>query len=171
MKQQSGFTIIELMITLAILGIILAIAVPAISDFTIKQRVSSQANEMMLSLALARSEALKLNRDVRIIPRTATASGWSDGWCVGPASIGINCGHADVIRVFTPARSVSVTSSNTANPPRFVFRRDGTREGNVGAALKVTSPNLDNTGTDARCIRLTPLGRAEIRKVAPGAAC
>jgi len=171
MKQQAGFTLIELMVAVALLGIVLAIAIPAINDFTIKQRVSSQAHEMMLSLALARSEALKLNRDIRIIPRIATASGWSDGWCIGPASIGSNCDHSDVIRMFTPARSVSVTSSNTANPPSFVFRRDGTREGNVGAALKVTSPNLHNDGTDARCIRLTPLGRAEIHKIAPGAAC
>ncbi|WP_170915868.1 GspH/FimT family pseudopilin [Stutzerimonas stutzeri] len=171
MKQQAGFTLIELMVAVALLGIVLAIAIPAINDFTIKQRVSSQAHEMMLSLALARSEALKLNRDVRVIPQTGTASGWSDGWCVGPATIGSNCNHADVIRLFRSARSVSITSFNTANPPRFSFRRDGTREGNVNAALKVTSPNLDATGESARCITLSPLGRAEIAKVSRDAGC
>lgn len=171
MKQQAGFTLIELMIALALLGIVLAIAIPAINDFTIKQRVSSQANEMMLSLALARSEALKLNREVRVIPQTGTASGWSDGWCVGPASIGNSCNHADVIRLFRPARGVSITSFNTANPPRFAFRRDGTREGNVDAAMKVTSANLSVTGESARCITLSPLGRAEIAKVLRDAGC
>src|SRR3990167_8172459 len=99
MKQQSGFTLVELMITLAILAILLGLAMPAVTDFAIKQRVSSQANEMMLSLAFARSEAVKLNQDVRVIPRASAANGWSDGWCVGPTSIGSDCNHADVIRV------------------------------------------------------------------------
>jgi len=171
MKQQAGFTLIELMITLALLGIILGLAVPAISDFTVKQRVSSQANEMMLSLTFARSEAVKRNEDIRVIPRTGTASGWSDGWCVGPTSIGNNCNHADVIRVFSGTRGVSITSFNTANPPRFVFRRDGTREGNVDAGLKVTSPQLDATSESARCITLNPLGRAESEKAGRDDAC
>lgn len=171
MKQNSGFTLIELMITLAVLAVVLGIAMPAISDFTIKQRVSSQANELMLSLAFARSEAVKLNQDIRVIPRTSTASGWSDGWCVGPASIGSNCNHADVIRVFGGANGVSITSFNTANPPRFVFRRDGTREGNLDAQLKVTSPKLDATSESARCITLSPLGRAISDNVLRDDAC
>lgn len=171
MKQQAGFTLIELLITLAFLGIILAIAVPAMNHFTTKQRVSSQANEMMLSLALARSEAAKRNQEVRVIPRTATASGWSDGWCVGPASIGSNCNHADVIRAFDATRGVGITSSNTPNPPRLMFRRDGTRDGNFEAKLKITSPNLEATGNNARCIALTPLGRAKVEKVSRDSAC
>ncbi|MHB0807439.1 GspH/FimT family pseudopilin [Stutzerimonas nitrititolerans] len=171
MKQNSGFTLIELMITLAVLAVVLGIAMPAISDFTIKQRVSSQANELMLSLAFARSEAVKLNQDIRVIPRTSTASGWSDGWCVGPASIGNNCNHADVIRVFSAANGVSITSFNTANPPKFVFSRDGTREGNINAELKVTSPKLDATSESARCITLSPLGRAESEKKTRDEAC
>lgn len=171
MKQQYGFTLIELLITLALLGIILGLAMPAVTDFAIKQRVSSQANEMMLSLAFARSEALKLNQDVRVIPRTGTASGWSDGWCVGPATIGSNCNHADVIRVFTGTNGVSITSSGIANPPALIFRRNGAASNNVDAFLKVTSPNLKPTGDTARCITLTPLGRAEIEKKARDAAC
>lgn len=171
MKQQSGFTLIELLISVALLGVILAIAVPAISDFAIKQRVSSKASEMMLSLAFARSEASKRNRDIRVIPRTGTASGWSDGWCVGPATIGSSCNHADVIRVFSGAPGVTVTSANIANPPRLVFKRDGTREGNVGATVKVSSASLNATGNSARCISLSPLGRAEITNVARDGAC
>lgn len=171
MKQQSGFTLVELMITLAILAILLGLAMPAVTDFAIKQRVSSQANEMMLSLAFARSEAVKLNQDVRVIPRTSAANGWSEGWCVGPSSIGNNCNHADVIRVFTNAGGVTITSSGIGNPPVLAFRRDGTASNSVDARLNVTSPNLKPTGDSARCIRLTRLGRAEINKKTRDAAC
>lgn len=171
MKQQSGFTLVELMITLAVLAILLGLAMPAVTDFAIKQRVSSQANEMMLSLAFARSEAVKRNQDIRVIPRTSAANGWSDGWCVGPTSIGSNCNHADVIRVFTGSNEVSITSSGISNPPALVFRRDGTASNSVDALLKVTSPSLKPTGDTARCIRLTRLGRAEAEKKTRDAAC
>lgn len=169
MKQQSGFTLIELMITLALLGVILSIAIPAMGDFAIKQRVSSQTNEMMLSLAFARSEAIKLNRDVRLIPVTGTANGWSAGWCVGPSTIN-SCNHADVVRVFSSANGVSITSSGIANPPVLVFRRDGTTT-QTNAALAITSPNLKVTGESARCISLNRQGRAEVKHMTRDAAC
>lgn len=171
MKQQSGFTLIELMITLAILVIILGLAMPAVTDFAIKQRVSSMTSEVMLSLAFARSEAIKRNQDVRVIPRTSTSSGWSDGWCVGPASIGNDCNHADVIRVFTGTNGVSITSSGISNPPALLFRRDGAASNSVDAFLKVTSPSLKPTEETARCIKLTRLGRAEVEKKTRDAAC
>lgn len=169
MKRQSGFTLIEAMITLALLGIILSIAVPAMGDFAIKQRVSSQGNQLMLSFALARSEAIKRNQDIHVIPSTAAASGWSDGWCVGPTTMN-NCSHSDVIRTFSPASNVSITSTGIANPPVLVFRRDGTST-QTSAAIKVTSPSLSTTGNSARCISLNRQGRAEITHQARDAAC
>lgn len=169
MKQQSGFTLIELMITLALLGIVLGLAMPAVTDFAIKQRVSSQANEMMLSLAFARSEALKLNQEVRVIPRTGTATGWSDGWCVGPATIN-NCNHADVLRVFSAANGVRITSSGISNPPVLIFHRDGTTA-QANAAVAVTAALLKDTGENARCIKLNRQGRAEVKKIARDANC
>ena len=169
MKQNSGFTLIELMITLAVLAIVFGIAMPSMSNLATKQRVSSQANEMMLSLAFARSEAVKLNRDVRVMPVTPTANGWSDGWCVGPEAIN-NCNHGDVTRHFSSANGVSITSSGIANPPMVVFRRDGTSTQNE-AKLKLTSPNLDANGDTARCVTLNRQGRAEVTKTTRDAAC
>lgn len=169
MKHQAGFTLVELMITLAVLAILLGLAMPAVNDFAIKQRVSSQASDVMLSLAFARSEAVKRNQDIRVIPRTGTASGWSDGWCVGPTTMS-SCDHADVVRVFLGAKGVRITSSGVATPPILIFRRDGTTT-QSNAALAVTSPNLKANGESARCIKLNLQGRAEIEKTARDGGC
>ena len=87
MPRSKGFTLVELMIAIAILGIIASIAMPAMGKFIIQQRVSSQANEMMLSLAFARSEAIKRNARA-VVCKTVngeacvTTGGWEQGWMV-----------------------------------------------------------------------------------------
>ena len=168
--KNSGFTLIELMVSLALLAILLGIAVPAIRDFVVKQRVSSATNSLMMSLVLARSEAVKLNRDVRVVPSTAAASGWNDGWCLGLSTIGSNCNHADVIRVFSANSGVQI-SSNTGSSPKIEFRRDGTVNHPTDTSIKVTAANLPATQEAARCIRVSSQGRPEVRHIQPAANC
>lgn len=77
MPRSKGFThLVNPLIAIAILGIIASIAMPAMGKFIIQQRVSSQANEMMLSLAFARSEAIKRNARIAVIPVTNASTGW-----------------------------------------------------------------------------------------------
>lgn len=170
MKQQSGFTLVELMITVALLAILLSIALPAIGDFVVKQRVSSATNSLMMSLVFARSEAVKLNRDIRVIPITEAANGWNTGWCLGPTTIGTDCSHADVIRVFSANSGVQI-SSNTGSSPKIDFRRDGTVNHPTATGIKVTAARLDPTAAAARCISVSSQGRPEVQHILPSANC
>lgn len=175
MKQQYGFTLIELLITLALLGIILGLAMPAVTDFAIKQRVSSQANEMMLSLAFARSEAVKRNLNVRLMPVTGTHNGWEDGWCIGiddnsHNEFMSNCGDPDAIRVYSANSGVTVVSAGISAPPIIKFRRDGAFD-DAAVSISVSAPNLKADGLGARCIKLNRQGRAEVEKVARDDGC
>lgn len=86
-KQAGGFTLIELMVAIAILAILLGIAVPSFSDATLGSKLSSYANNFVASVNLARSEAIKRNTTVTLCASgdgssCATSGGWEQGWIV-----------------------------------------------------------------------------------------
>lgn len=73
MRQQKGFTLIELMIVVAIIGILAAIAIPAYQDYTIRARVT-EGLEMASSAKLAVSETAMTNN---ALPATQAATGYT----------------------------------------------------------------------------------------------
>lgn len=74
-----GFTLVELMVTIAILSILLAIAVPDFRQMLASEKVRSANSDLFSALLMARSEAIKRNRQVDLVP---SASGWTGGWTV-----------------------------------------------------------------------------------------
>lgn len=91
---NKGFTLVELMISLGVGAILLALATPSFTTFTKNKRITTQANEFVATLALARSEALKRVPQLDA-PQTRVAicsssdgascagsGGWSQGWIV-----------------------------------------------------------------------------------------
>ena len=70
-NQQKGFTLIELMIVVAILGILAAIAIPAYNDYTIKARVS----EAIYAVDAAKSAVTEYHSSIGDFPNNRTASG------------------------------------------------------------------------------------------------
>lgn len=71
--KQKGFTLIELMIVVAIIGILAAIAIPAYQDYTIRARVT-EGLEMASSAKLAVSETAMTNN---ALPATQAATGYT----------------------------------------------------------------------------------------------
>ena len=86
MKKNSGFTLLELLITVAIISIVMAIAVPSMTTFTQNDRLTTNINTMIGHLAYARSEAVKRSQQVSICSSnnatTCTGGSWQDGWIV-----------------------------------------------------------------------------------------
>lgn len=77
----TGFTLIELMIGLVVLTILVGIAIPSYQGLIANQRVRATTTDLHSSLILARSEAIKRNKQVTVAP---AASGWSSGWKITP---------------------------------------------------------------------------------------
>ena len=58
-RAQAGFTLLELMVVVAIVGVLMAVAVPAMGDFIRNGRITAAANDVMAALHFTRSEAIK----------------------------------------------------------------------------------------------------------------
>jgi prepilin-type N-terminal cleavage/methylation domain-containing protein len=92
MPITTGFTLVEMLMVIAIGAILLAVGVPSFSYMIDRNRVAGEVNEMLANLALTRSEALA--RRTRVVmcrstnPRLATAqcdaatTDWNSGWIV-----------------------------------------------------------------------------------------
>jgi len=91
-NKSQGFTLIEMMITLAVGAILMTIAVPSFVDMTKNNKITSQANILMTQIHFARAEASKRSTRVTLCrsadPTAAsptcggTAQTWSNGWLV-----------------------------------------------------------------------------------------
>jgi len=92
MKSENGFTLVELMITLAIGAILLTIGVPSFKNFILDNRLVTQANRITNDINIARSAAIKYQRtgQICISSNSTTAApscdgngtDWSVGWIV-----------------------------------------------------------------------------------------
>ncbi|MFD0668534.1 GspH/FimT family pseudopilin [Ramlibacter sp. MAHUQ-53] len=74
--RSGGFTMIELMVTLSILGIVVALVAPSFNDSLARTRLKSQASDVVNMLELTRSEALKRNSVTTTIYSSDTGSAW-----------------------------------------------------------------------------------------------
>lgn len=147
-----GFTLIELMVTLAVLAIIVTIAVPNMSSFIKKQSVRSAADELLISLVYARSEAIKRKNEVFIFP---ASGGWNSGWCVTES--GASCDDKNLLlRSFSPPGDNLEFSGFGA---QVKFDQKGMRKagGNLISIKHISLPD-----GDMRCIKLSPTGRTAV---------
>ena len=86
MRRDGGFTLIELMIAIALVAILLATAVPALEDFTNDARQTGAINDFVSAIHLARNTAITTNSRVTMCASSNGASceltAWENGWIV-----------------------------------------------------------------------------------------
>ena len=86
MKKFKAFTLVELMVTLAVFGIIVVMGVPSLTAYTRSNRIVTETNSFVGSINFARSEAVKRRGNVSLCQSsdgaTCTDSGWQAGWIV-----------------------------------------------------------------------------------------
>lgn len=184
MKKYSGFTLIELMITLFIVGVLLAVGVPSLKTFMQGNQLVASTNELISALHIARSEAIKLNSRVSICEssdgKTCDNSGsWKDGWIVfvdangDLANTGAPCAAMNtdcLLRIhdgFTDNQlTVAGVDANAAAINSFTFTSRGLPKAVNGASQSgvFSLCSLDSSGNTigSRAVILSLSGRVRV---------
>jgi len=124
--SSQGFSLPELMVTLAILVIFATTAVPAMSAFIDQQRASAYVRQFSQHLAYARVAATSSNLPVKVCPRTNGEC--TDQWHSVPVQLSLQYPDAS-IALLKELPSVSSTHRLIFNRDAITFRRDGSLNG------------------------------------------
>lgn len=167
MKRHDGFTLIELMVTIAVAVVILTLAVPGFRSIIQNNRAATQANDLVTALGLARSEAIKRGLTVSLCPSSdqATCTGgtsWEGGWILftdenESASLD---GDDALIRVHGALDG----GSTLAGPANLRFQAAGS----VNAIATFQHRIDDCSGDQGRNIDINLSGRVNVTRVACG---
>jgi len=148
--RARGFTLIELMVVLTVLGIMLGIAVPSFKNFIGSQRAKSAAYEMSTSLLYARSEAIKRPGETVTLKAGAVIDGaWTTGWR-------LEDGAGNKIRVWTVASNITAADTNGTPLTQLAFGKDGHLTTTPKMQFSSTSTV---SGVGPRCVKVDLMGR------------
>ena len=167
-KGMRGFTILELMVTLAVVGILVSVGVPGFRAIIMDNRLVSQANLLVTSVSVARSTAVKYQRNAIVcsstdfdaaVPTCAGSTDWSTGWIVWVDKDRDATTDADeIISVHGPLNS----SSSLNSLANVGFAYDARGFGLAGADDLLLCD--DRTGETGRRIRINAVGRTNVSR-------
>ncbi|MFR0691631.1 GspH/FimT family pseudopilin [Enterobacterales bacterium AE_CKDN230030158-1A_HGKHYDSX7] len=156
--RGGGFTLLELMVTVALAATLAALALPSFDDVTLSSKLSASANDLVAGVAVARSEAIKRNAVASMCVSTNGSScgsgGWEQGWIVV-------AGAAVIQKHPAAPNGLKVSSSVT----KIDFQPSGV--GSTQASITVCRA-LPRPGSQERVVNVGATGRAYVNKTATG---
>lgn len=154
---RAGFTLMEAIFVVAILAVLVTIGLPSMRDLIASTKVRNAASDVYSSLIFARSEAIKRNSSVDVIP--SEGSNWGAGWIVRVT------GAAETLTT-REATTNDVTLGGPASSVRY--RGDGRLIDPATGSLLAAEVTFTFRATDfshvpLRCISVDPSGRPSVR--------
>ncbi|WP_019142913.1 GspH/FimT family pseudopilin [Noviherbaspirillum massiliense] len=126
--RQQAFTLVELVTVVAIVAILAAMAAPSFSTMIANQRARAAATDLHTALIKARSEAIKRNTSVSLVPNVA--NDWQSGWKIPNPS--------------NPALDIedkaAVSGVTITGPVSVIFQSSGRIKGSTTPSFEVSAP-------------------------------
>jgi type IV fimbrial biogenesis protein FimT len=145
--SEAGFTMQELIITLAIAAILVAVGAPALEDYIITQRIITRTNGLVVSLNFARAEAVTRgnNEGINILAREDDQgnNNWNEGWWIWEDGRAIGC-------------NTNVADDNARSPQGCEDLRENSFEDQVTMTpdpITVTQLNYRANGMTGQAVR------------------
>lgn len=155
-----GFSLVELMVAIAVLGILTTIAIPSFKETILNFKLRSYANALVSNVYLARSEAIKANAPVTLCVSTngtsCAAGGWEQGWIV-------LSGTTVVQRQQALTTGYKITDSIGLSSLTF----QSTGIGSTQAALTICRATPE-VGSQERVVTISATGRPSVSKTTAG---
>jgi len=158
-----GFTLVELIITVFVASILFTVAVPSFQDTIRQNRLTTQANELITALNLARSEAIRRSQNVTVTPKVG---GWNFGWVIESIDPATGLAEAPILRDFEALQNNLIF---TGGPVSYTYQPSGFK---IGLATDTyTLCDSNNSGHRGRTIRVSTTGRPRIDNSLPTLVC
>jgi len=169
-KNNHGFTLIELIITLAVVSILLVTGIPMLNQMTENNRLVTQINSIAGTLAVARSESIKRGITITICGSTDGATcntaNWENGWIVfsdvnSNATLDTGDSRIKVVAKFNGGSILRLVKSDLTT--RVQYKSDGAlRDQDFTGTNRATFTLCDKLNGDvkrAKAINVNTLGR------------
>ena len=151
-QAQNGFTLIELVVTLAVIAILGSVAAPSLAGLIAAQKVRTLASEFHLAMTQTRSEAIKRNVNVTI---SATGGNWAAGWVIlDPEN------PTDVTKALYTRSTRNTSTSVSTTVTQLVYAPSGHITATTTPSFVFTAANTN----EVRCVSVDPTGRPYTNK-------
>ncbi len=154
-----GFTIIELLITIAVVAVAAAVALPSFREFNIRMAVTSTTNDLVHAISVARAEAAKRGSNV-----TVTAAGsWTNGWSV-------LAGAETILQhdALAPTYTIQSKSTGGGSDTVITFLPTGNLLAATSFDLNVCRPTADANAAQSRRVTIRGSGTVSSRRSVSG---
>lgn len=173
-RRQQGFSLLELLVTISVAAILIAIAVPSLTMFIQNSREDAQADSLISSLEYARSEAVKRDANVEVCASAdqatcSNAASWATGWIV--ETVATPPAAPTVLQVMSQLSGNNTLTGafNGAAVTQVTFQPNGFVQAAGGAGVYVNTyfTLCDSRGASkARDIEITGIGAVQASSTA-----